>query len=188
MFDKLAAAAFISLSLAACSTQIGAPQASMSAIETIRGQTIPAINVGEFVPGPNLSPSDDKSVTIRAINNFKAPGGSFAGALRDTLTADLRAAGRFDSASPYVLQGTLNSRNVDSSIGTGTASLDAKFTLLKGGKPVFDKDLAVSTKWNSSFIGAVAIPDAINNFTGLYEKLSLKLFSDPDLKAAFDAH
>ncbi len=94
------------------------------------------------------------------------------------------AAGRFDPNSHLVLEGLLTRRDVDSTPGTGRAALAAHFTLRRDAAVVYEKDLDVDAKWDSSFLGAVAIPDAINNFTGLFDKLSVKLLSDPDLAAA----
>ena len=65
--------------------------------------------------------------------------------------------------------------------------LGARFSLLKDGKPVFDRALEVEVTWTSTFIGAEAIPDAANHYTLLYDQLTLKLFADPDFKAAAKA-
>ena len=44
--------------------------------------------------------------------------------------------------------------------------------------------MSVDAKWESTFIGAVAIPDAMNNYYALYDKLTLSLLTDADFKAA----
>ena len=184
MIGRLAGCAMLAGGLAGCAMNISAPQASLSGIEAVRSADLPPLAVGNFVPGGEVSPSDDRSTTVRAINTIDAPGGSFAGLLKQTLETDLKGAGRLDSNAPMVLSGVLTRRTVDSTVGTGTASLAADFTLTRDGKTVFDKTLRVDDSWDSSFLGAVAIPDAINHFTGLFEKLSLTLLADPDFKAA----
>ena len=118
---------------------------------------VPAIRIGTFGLGPKITPADDKSITIRAINVLKAPGGSFAGYLKSTLEADLKAGGKLDPDAPIVLQGLLTRSDLSSAIGTGTGVLGARFTLLKDGKTVFDKELTVNASWDSSFLGALAI-------------------------------
>ena len=184
-WHRLAGAAALALTVSGCAAQVGAPQASIASIEAVRRIDIPSLKLGDFKPGGTLKPADDKSITIRAINVISAPGGSFAGYLKATLEADLRAAGRLDGNSPYVLNGVLIRSDLSSAIGTGTAAIGATFTLLKDGKSLYEKNLSVDATWDSSFLGAIAIPDAINNYTGLYEKLSLTVLSDPDFKAAF---
>ena len=181
---RLAAVALLAVGTAGCAAKLGAPQANIAAIETLRQQSLPAMNVGAFARGPGLSASDDGSVVIRAINVFSPPGGTFSGYLKATLEADLRSVGRLDPNAPYTLEGRLDARDVDSTVGTGSAALSAHFSLLKDGKPIFEKDLSVRRAWDSSFLGVEAIPDAINNFTSLYGELSVKLLTDPDFKAA----
>ncbi|HWD28309.1 MAG TPA: hypothetical protein VG387_14155 [Rhizomicrobium sp.] len=187
IFVRIAAVALLAASLAGCAMNVAAPQASFDGIQAVRAADLPPMTLGSFVPGGSVSASDDRSTTVRAINTLDAPGGSFAGFLKDTLAADLKGAGRLDANAPLTLSGVLTKREVDSTVGTGTASLAADFTLTKGGKTVFDKTLSVSDSWDSSFLGAVAIPDAVNHFTGLFGKLSLQLLSDPDFKAAAHA-
>jgi hypothetical protein len=181
---RLAACAALAGTLAGCAMNIGAPQASLTGIEAVRQAGVPPLALGGFVPGGSVSASDDRSTMVRAVNTIDAPGGSFAGMLRSTLMADLNGAGRYDPSAPLTLSGVLTERMVDSTVGTGTASLAADFTLARDGKTVFDKRLRVNDSWDSSFVGAEAIPDATNHFTGLFEKLSLKLLADPDFRAA----
>lgn len=185
---RFAALALLGLTLAGCATSLGAPGASLTTVDAIRTSGLQPISVGAFVPGGKVSASDDRSVTIRAINSFKAPDGSFAGYLKSTLEQDLKTAGKLDPGAPATLTGVLTDSQVSSAMGTGTASLSAHFTLTRDGKAVFDKELSVNASWPSSFIGAEAIPDAINNYTGLYEKLASALFDDPDFRAAAGAH
>jgi hypothetical protein len=49
---------------------------------------------------------------------------------------------------------------------------------------VFDKTLSAETVWDSNFLGAVAIPDAFNHYTGLFAELAGKLYADPEFVAA----
>jgi hypothetical protein len=181
----LAAAGLLALSAAGCAASIGAVQPSFSAVEAVHQVDVPVMSVGTFAPGPKV---EDRSITVRAINVLKAPGGSFSGYLKSTLEADLKAGGKLDPGAPIVLQGVLTRSDLSSAIGTGTAVLGAHFTLLRDGKSVFEKDLSVNASWDSSFLGAVAIPDAINQYTALYEKLSVALLTDADFKAAVGAH
>ncbi|HEY0105439.1 MAG TPA: hypothetical protein VGB91_05090 [Rhizomicrobium sp.] len=185
---RLAAVALLALASAGCAATIGQPQASLSGIQAVRQQDLPPIALGTFGPGGSVSASDDRATTVRAINTLAAPGGTFSGYLKTTIESDLRAAGRLDPNAPVVLEGLLTRREIVSSVGTGRAALAAHFTLRRDARVLLEKDIAVDATWDSSFLGAVAIPDAINNFTGLFERLSVKLLTDPDVKSALDAH
>ena len=170
------------------SQQMAPPQPTLQAIQLLRSANYPAMRVGDFAPAPTLSPSANKSMAIRGLTLSSPYDNSFAKYLGATLEADLRGAGKLDPNSDLVVEGLLTQSYDDAGIGTGAAMLGSKFTLLRAGKLVFEKELNVDAHWDSNFVGAVAIPDAANNYTSLYDKLVLKLFSDNDFRTAIEAH
>jgi hypothetical protein len=178
--------ALAALALVGCTMPMGAPQASMTAVEKLRGANVSPMKVGTFAPSPALARGDDSSTTIRA-SVLSPPDKSFAKYLGRTIEEDLKAAGRLDVNADLVVEGLLTETHVDSTMGTATAKLGAQFSLKRAGQTVFDKHLVVDSKWDSSFIGAVAIPDAANHYTMLYDELAKSLFSDPDFLAAAKA-
>jgi len=104
--------------------------------------------------------------------------------LKDTLVAELTAAGVYDLASHYVINGQLTDSQIDAAIGTGTGRLAARFTVTNRGRVVYDKEVAAEASWESSFMGAVAIPMAMNQYGALYKTLVAKLVDDPDFRSA----
>lgn len=163
---------------------LGSPQVSLDVMQKLRGDDLPSMRVGAFVPASSLPPSADKSVAIRGLILTPPEGGSFAAYLGKTLEVDLRSSGKLDPNSTLVVQGLLTDRQVDAGISDGSALLTARFSLLRDGKVVFDKELSVHSEWSSSFVGAEAIPEAANQYGALYDKLVLALLSDADFKAA----
>lgn len=73
---------------------------------------------------------------------------------------------------------------MQSSIGTGTGRLAARFQVLRAGQMVFDKELSVDPAWESSFLGAAAIPAAMNHYETMYKSLVAQLIDDADLRKA----
>jgi len=182
----LAALTALSLGLGACTMQaLPGPTATLDNIQALRAGGVAPMTVGSFTPGPGAPTEMDQSITVRA-GIQPAPEGSFAKYLGDTIAAELKGAGRFDPGSTLIVSGVVTNTHVDSGMpaGTAQAALGAHFTLMRAGKVVFDKTLSVDSTWDSNFIGAVAIPDAINHYTDLFQKLAGKLFSDPDFVAA----
>lgn len=170
--------------LAACGTvQMGAPQASIDSIRTVRAAGIGPVAVGAFAPAAGMDKTADASVGVRATT-LAAPRGSFAGYLGETLEAELQGAGLIDKGGSRVVEGWLTDRQVDASIGRGRGRLAARFVVKQDGAAVYDKELDVAADWESSFVGAVAIPAAINEFTALFRKLALNLVNDPDFRRA----
>lgn len=66
----------------------------------------------------------------------------------------------------------------------GTADLSAKFIVTDSDNVVFYKIITIRHKWDSSFIGAIAIPNAQNNYPKAVQKLISKLMSDQNFITA----
>jgi hypothetical protein len=159
------------------------PQASLDNIQTLRAADIAPVKIGAFSPAPGSPAMMDKSIIVRA-GTQAAPEGSYAAYLADTLAAELKGAGRLDPNSSLVLSGMITDTHADAAMPMASARLAARFTLSRSGQTVFDKTLSVEAEWNSDFVGAVAIPDAFNHYSGLFPQLATKLFADPEFKAA----
>lgn len=69
-------------------------------------------------------------------------------------------------------------------MSTGTAPLAARFVVTRGGSVNYDRELKVDASWESSFIGAVAIPAAATQYEALYRKLVGALIDDADFRKA----
>ena len=172
------------LTLCACAEPaLPPPTANLTSIQAVRAADVAPMKVGAFTPGPGHPSQMDKSITIRA-GAQPAPPGGYAKYLGDTLAAQLQAAGKLDPNSTLVVSGVVTDTHVDSNMPTAHAMLGAHFTLVRGGQTVFEKTLSVEAQWDGEFIGAVAIPDAFNHYTGLFPALTNKLFADPDFIAA----
>jgi len=142
------------------------------------------MQVGTFGPGPDFSAAADKSITIRAEVLEPPDGESLSKYLGKLLQADLKSADKLDDNSPLEVRGLFTASDVDCGFRTGDASLAAKVSLFKQGRQIFEKEVSVSDRWESSILADIAIPEAVNHYTGLYDKLVYKLLTDPDFKAA----
>lgn len=172
----------LGLALAACTT--AAPPSYSGTIDNIR--TLDTLPQGKVSLGPFTSKgSVGDSMTIRA-STFEAPNkGSFADYLKSALQAELVSDGRFDATAQVVISGELLANVVNADIGTGTAHVSARFVVARSGTTVYDKVLNSDTQWESSFIGAIAIPLARQQYVDAVKKLIGNLFNDPDFRRAF---
>lgn len=161
--------------------QMGAPVASVDNIGKAKSIGAP-VALGDFKPAAAVK--DDAGISMRTNTVTSPVQGSFAQYLKENLAVELRAAGLLDPASKTVIGGELTDSKVDSATAQGTGSLGARFVVTRTGAKVFDKELRVDATWESSFVGAVAIPAAINNYGALYRKLIAKLLDDDEFKRA----
>ncbi|MDM0025796.1 hypothetical protein [Variovorax saccharolyticus] len=164
--------------------KVAPPTASIDNVQKVKASGMDAAAVGEFKLAPGRSASLDQRVSIRS-NTFYSPfDSSFAKYLGETLREDLRAAGLLEPGSRTTISGELTDSMVDASIGQGKGALAARFIVQKEGRTSFDKELKVGSSWDSSFVGAVAIPAAINQYMALYRALVAQLLDDPDFRKA----
>jgi hypothetical protein len=181
------AAPFALLLLAACSIPpMAPPPASVALVDRITAAGLSPMAVGAFVPAPTLPRGADRGIAVRAVT-IKAEGGSFAHHLGETLAAQLRAAGKLDSAASRQVSGALLENAVGSGIGKGHGVLAAEFVVTREGHELFRKRLQVAHDWNSPFVGAVAIMNADAEYAALYTALIGELIDDPDFRAAMRA-
>jgi hypothetical protein len=181
----LVAALALVLSMAGCTSVMPPPMASAATVQALRSADPVPAAVGTFKLAPGRPPEMDKQLSggLRG-SNIAAPSGSYSQHLKETLMAELQSARLLDLQSKAVIEGQLTESKVDAAIGTGTARLAARFQVLREGQTVFDKELAVDDSWDSSFIGAVAIPRAIEHYGAMYRSLVGKLVDDSDFKRA----
>jgi len=169
-------------SLAACATgALPPPEASLEGIQSIRSANLPAMGVAAFTASPGMP---GRTITVRA-GTMDAPGGkTFADYLQDTLAAQLKGAGRLDPAAGVVIGGVLDQSHVDSAMSGASAWLGATFTVRRDGREIYRKALKVEDHWPGAFVGATAIPEAMNHYTQLYPKLVQALLDDPAFRTA----
>lgn len=180
---------FLSASLIGCaSVTMPPPTANASTVEKLRTANLAPSTVGRFSLAPGVNPEMDKSVGGLRGSSIHGANGSFSQQLKEVIIAELMAAGLYDEKSQTQIEAQLMDSQVDAAIGTGTARLAANFIVVKADKHVFEKALSVDTQWKSSFLGGIAIPEAINQYTALYKALAAKLFDDKDFRDTIAAH
>ena len=179
------ALAVCAVSLFGCaSVKLTTPNASGETVQTLRGANIVPAKTGKFTLAAGKDARLDHNLDGLRGSSMTPNDGSFSNDLRNVIVTDLKAAGLYDESSDAVIEAQLVDSRVDAAIGTGTGRLAAHFTVTRGGKSVFDKQLAVDASWESSFIGGIAIPTAMQQYGALYQALATKLFADPDFRTA----
>jgi len=183
---RLAAAAAVTLSMFGCATVKMPVPASANAdnVTALHNAGLVPAKAAAFTLAPGKPAAMDKTLDGLRGSSVEPENGSFAKTLREQLVVDLKAAGLYDDASNAVISGQLTDSMVDAAIGTGTGRLGAHFTVTRDGMSVYDKTLVVDAKWESSFMGAIALPTAIQQYGALYRTLAGKLFADPDFQKA----
>lgn len=124
-------------------------------------------------------------ITLRSAKMVSSYGENFEDYLKISLEEHLMSANLFDKNSNLVITSTLLKNEVETGlVATGTADISANFTLKKDGKLIYDKTHTIHHEWESSFVGAVAIPNAVENYPIAIQKLINKLMTDNEFLIA----
>lgn len=173
------------LAITGCANvKLDATGATPSTVEKLRAAGLAPAQVGTFRLAAGKDPAMDTSLSGLRGSTLAPAKGTWSQLLKDTLVTELTASGLYDAASRSVIEGQLTDSRVDAAIGTGTGRLAAHFTVTNGGRTLFDKEVAAEASWDSSFMGAVAIPAAMNHYGALFKTLVAKLVDDPDFRRA----
>jgi hypothetical protein len=180
----LAAAAAVLLITGCAQVKLGAVNPSIENIQAAKASGMPPVAVGTFVLAEGVPRSVDEAVSIRSNRFFSPYDSSFTKYLQETLAAELRAAGLLDANAATRITGQLTRSEVEAGTSSGTASLGAWFVVHRSDVVVYRKQLVEQDTWPSSFVGAVAIPDAANHYAALYRRLVAHLLTDEDFRKA----
>ncbi|MCU7937587.1 MAG: hypothetical protein KZQ99_22480 [Candidatus Thiodiazotropha sp. (ex Dulcina madagascariensis)] len=183
--SRLAVITLLGISLVGCaSVKLPPPTANAETVQALRFANLAPASVGAFRLADGKDPNMDSKLSGLRGSSLTAASGSFSQQLKDEIVTALKAAALYEEDSPIRIEGRLTDSRVDAATKTGTGRLAAQFIVNRHGRRVYDKELAVEASWPSAFMGAVAIPKAINQYGALYKKLADKLFADKKFHAA----
>lgn len=177
-------AVVLALALSGCAS-VPAPayQTGIENTGALIDQRSVAMAVGEFSAAAGV---ENRRLSMRGLGmSSPSKDGLYSGLLKEALASELQTAGRLNPQSSTQVSGTLTGNEVHAaSTNTGTARVEARFVVRRDGVVVYDKLLAADHNWPSSFLGAIAVPTAMENYLVTVQKLLGKLFADPDFQKA----
>lgn len=178
-------AGLLALQLTGCANmKLGAPVANIETTAQLRLASLSPASLGKFTAAPGKIEALDQGTSIRGNPLGSSVENSFTQYLRENIKVELTAAGLYDASSGIVITGTLTDSELDAGMGEGKGALAARFIVTRAGAVRYDRELKVNSNWESSFMGAVAIPAAAREYETLYRKLVKALMDDPGFRAA----
>jgi len=175
---KLFLLALASLQLSGCATFV-APTYSPSyeAIDQTRKVDADRITVGTVQPTDPAA--DVNSISLRAAS-LKSASGTFAKYLEAALVSDLKEMGFYDAAGTTRIDATLLKNDIDiSGLSVGSGLMEANIKVTRANAVRLDKNYQVTTKFESAFAGAVAIPKGQSEYPNLVRAFLRQVYSDP---------
>lgn len=176
--------AWLVLSTGCVRLQLQPPRQSVDNTSAARAIGFKSAAVGPFTLAEGLPKSLDLSIGVRGSTLYSPYEDSLARYMAETLRAELAGAGLLDPGSPTVITGQLTRSATQAGSSQGSAELGMRFQVARAGRRVYDKELVEQQEWESSFVGAIAIPLAMDQYTSLYRRLVARLLRDQDFADA----
>lgn len=169
------------LLVSGCSTVAPQYQASFENTQVLKNNATSKVAVSDF------QAADEKvnHLTIRGGNFASPTNGSYVEYLKKALEQELYDANRLADAADVTVGGTLLENEIDASgFTTGVAHVKAEFTVKDSAKTRYQKVHSADIQWPSNFVGAIAIPRAIQEYPRVFSELLSKLYADAEFMEA----
>jgi hypothetical protein len=171
------------LAMQGCAITSAPYQPSIDNVELMKKASPRAIAPGSFTVQAGASGST--SIGLRGASMVSPVGADYAAYLADALRQELVLAGKLDPTSDLVIAGTLMKNDIAAGgINTNSGEIEARFVVRSGGTARYDAVKRADASWESSFAGAIAVPQAQQQYPQLVAQLLNKLMSDPQFIAA----
>jgi hypothetical protein len=175
--NKLITSFLLVCSLSGCTMNAVQYQPDFNLVNHLKDQDLQAIAVGDIT---EANPQVNK-INLRGSPMVSPFNNSYADYLEVALVEQLTQANLYDSSSSINISGSLLENDVNTmGFTVGIANISARFIVDKSGATVYDKVISIRYEWPSSFVGAVAIPNAQNNYPAAIKKLISKFMRDQE--------
>nr|WP_288853507.1 hypothetical protein [uncultured Acidovorax sp.] len=183
IFLALPLAALACIFLVGCAGPAPNYTPSVDNVERLKKTSSSEVKVGTFATKPGMQSAD--AISLRASSMVSPVGKNYGDYLAAALRSELELAKLHAPNSPVEVSGTLLHNNINAGgIQTNDGQLAAQFVVKKGEEVRYDKVKKITRQWEGAFAGAVAIPQAANNYPLMVQDLLGALFADPDFFAS----
>ena len=183
IFLALPLAALACIFLVGCAGPAPNYTPSVDNVERLKKTSSSEVKVGTFATKPGMQSAD--AISLRASSMVSPVGKNYGDYLAAALRSELELAKLHAPNSPVEVSGTLLHNNINAGgIQTNDGQLAAQNVVKKGEEVRYDKVKKITRQWEGAFAGAVAIPQAANNYPLMVQDLLGALFADPDFFAS----
>jgi hypothetical protein len=161
-----------------CSMMAPRYTASIENVQKIKDADTQPVKVGTFESTPGKGNANP--ISIRGSSLASPYDSSYAKYIAEALRQDLELAGRLAPDAKIEISGALQKNDVNiPAVGSGTGDLEARFIVKRAGETKYNQVKTIHDVWESSFVGAVAIPRAQARYPIIVQKLLAELYADP---------
>lgn len=156
-----------------------APQysASIDNVQKLKETGDFSAKVGKFDSG--MDRANANPISLRGSSLSSPYENSYAAYLTEAIKQELSLAGKLNPGTDIEISGVLLKNDIDTSgINIATGDIEARFVIKRGDVMRYSRIMTVHYEWESSFLGAVAIPRAQQEYPHLVQRLLAALYAD----------
>jgi hypothetical protein len=151
---------------------------SLENVQKLKDSGMQPAKVGNFTSTPDKGNANPISIRGSSLNS--PYDGSYAKYLGQALEQELSLAGKLSPDAQMEFSGALQKNDMSvPPVGSASGDLAARFVITRGGQTRYDQVKSIHDEWDSSFVGAIAIPRAQERYPIMVQKLLSELFTDP---------
>ena len=160
-----------------CSMMAPRYTASIDNVQKIKDADTQPVKVGTFesIPGKG----NNNPISIRGSSLASPYDSSYAKYIAEALRQDLELAGKLSPDAKIEISGALQKNDISIPVSSGNGDLEARFIVKRAGEIKYDQVKTIHDEWDSSFVGAIAIPRAQARYPIMVQKLLAELYADP---------
>lgn len=171
-------AALILVCASGCSVVAPNYSASIDNVETLKKAGDFKAKVGNFASP--AAPGNANPISLRG-NSMASPNENSYGAyIAEAIKQELAMAQKLAPNADIELSGLLLKNDIDAGVGTGASNIELQVVVKKNGKVGYDQTKSASRKWESPFVGAVALPRAVQEYLLTIQNLLGSFYEDKD--------
>lgn len=180
---RIPALAAVVLLAGGCAMQAPRYQPSIDNADVLKKAAIQPVAVGSFTV--QAGGEGVTAIGLRGSSMTSPVGNDYAAYLADAIAQELKLAGRLAPDATLAVSGLLMRNDIAAGgFSTNSGDMQARFTVRRGAEVRYDEVKRAELSWESSFIGAVAIPKAQQQYPMIVQKLLADLFGDAKFQAA----
>lgn len=151
---------------------------SLDNVQKLKDSGVQPAAVGNFTSTPDKGNANPISIRGSSLNS--PYDSSYSKYLQQALQQELSLAGKLSANSAAQVSGALQKNDISvPPTGSASGDLAARFVVTRDGQTRYDQVKSIHDEWDSSFVGAIAIPRAQQRYPVMVQKLLAALFADP---------
>jgi hypothetical protein len=160
-----------------CSLTAPKYTASLENVQKLKDGDIQPTKVGAF--HSEAGKENAQTISLRGSSLASPYDNSYAAYLAEALKQELSMAGKLAPDAQIEVTGALQKNDISIPVSTGTGDIAARFVVTRSGTVRYDQLKSIHDTWDSSFVGAIAIPRAQEQYPIMVQKLLAELYADP---------